>query len=397
MRSAMSDNIEEIKRIRDIGFSNLDQQCRTLGLRLEKMNWTKQCAPEQFVLDKKINDGYAGSRYEGRAIAIAVNALCLNQLTIASPFQSTKQAAREDACVRGISILASFDANQMDSLANSIQCITKNEYMCNCQEILGHSFVIEQCPDISPTLLECIYDSLSKERFIKIARMFAADHKYRNGWPDVTIIKNGEIELIEVKTSDKLHESQITTIPAIMESLGIEITVLQLINTNKESASSPSAQTPTTLQAEHNAPIDFHGMWLCNYHNNEHLWDFSFDFIDDSTPAIETILEQLNLSDELITQLKIAPYAYQRIESSLRNELNKRHKSGDQDFLLLLRFYYRIKLLSSFGLPYSKVASMPGANILKRMPGARVFNLPMPYQRFGYLKLKCSTKWSVPL
>ena len=38
-------------------------------------------------------------------------------------------------------------------------------------------------------------------------------YTYGNGWPDLTLIKDNEVLFIEVKTTDKMHESQLITIP----------------------------------------------------------------------------------------------------------------------------------------------------------------------------------------
>lgn len=52
----------------------------------------------------------------------------------------------------------------------------------------------------------------------------------RSGWPDLTIIRNGLILWVEVKTTDKLHMSQLVTLSRMKDLLPGELKVLQITN-----------------------------------------------------------------------------------------------------------------------------------------------------------------------
>jgi hypothetical protein len=50
----------------------------------------------------------------------------------------------------------------------------------------------------------------------------------RGGWPDLTCIEGNELEMIEVKTTDRLLPTQIATIPRIMGEFQIPVRIVQV-------------------------------------------------------------------------------------------------------------------------------------------------------------------------
>lgn len=218
----MDSRIEEKKKIREIGFMNLQKQCDTLGLRINVLDWKSECEPEDFALNAYINDGYVGSRYEGRAISLALKGMCLDSQTKFSKLSGTQFDAREDACVGGFGEISLCEKDHLQSIVNEILGISKKQFLENCIEMLRYALVKAWYPDVSLDLLDLIYDTLTKEEWIKLASI------QRNGWPDLTLIKNNRLKFVEVKTSDKLHASQIITIPLIIGSINADVSILQL-------------------------------------------------------------------------------------------------------------------------------------------------------------------------
>ncbi|WP_371264495.1 VRR-NUC domain-containing protein, partial [Salmonella enterica] len=53
-------------------------------------------------------------------------------------------------------------------------------------------------------------------------------YQYRSGWPDLTLIRDKSIKFVEVKTTDNLHKSQLTTIPVILDVLPNTIVVCRV-------------------------------------------------------------------------------------------------------------------------------------------------------------------------
>jgi hypothetical protein len=53
-------------------------------------------------------------------------------------------------------------------------------------------------------------------------------YRYWSGWPDLTMIKGSDMSWVEIKTSDRLHISQIMTISRMKPLLPGKIRVVQL-------------------------------------------------------------------------------------------------------------------------------------------------------------------------
>lgn len=65
--------------------------------------------------------------------------------------------------------------------------------------------------------------------FAEIARVIFSDpYAFMNGWPDLTVIKNGNVEFVEVKTNDRFTISQLITIPEMINKGGITASVLRI-------------------------------------------------------------------------------------------------------------------------------------------------------------------------
>ena len=85
------------------------------------------------------------------------------------------------------------------------------------------------------------YRFLTEEIFAGIWRALGADRlrlvaealerksfEYQRGWPDLTLARNGELLLVEVKTSDRLIGSQIRIHQELLEPLSIPFKVLRI-------------------------------------------------------------------------------------------------------------------------------------------------------------------------
>jgi hypothetical protein len=75
-----------------------------------------------------------------------------------------------------------------------------------------------------------IWNSLGSSGWAKVAEAFLKDpYTFRAGWPDLAVSDGYSIRLIEIKTTDKLHSSQKTTISDLLLPLGIPVSVTQLV------------------------------------------------------------------------------------------------------------------------------------------------------------------------
>lgn len=124
---------------------------------------------------------------------------------------------------------AYFYKNLVKELLHNAKTVRKNDIenaFIKIQEI--HSDNLNDSSQNNCTKLSIIlslYDALGKNLLNKILKIYLSDPSaFGQGWPDLTTIdKNNIVKLLEVKTSDKLHISQIITFQEISKYLPIEI------------------------------------------------------------------------------------------------------------------------------------------------------------------------------
>ena len=65
-----------------------------------------------------------------------------------------------------------------------------------------------------------------------LANQFQMDpYRFRSGWPDLTLVNGEYIEFVEVKTTDKLHYSQIDTISFMKDLTPYKFKVVRIKKT----------------------------------------------------------------------------------------------------------------------------------------------------------------------
>jgi hypothetical protein len=74
-----------------------------------------------------------------------------------------------------------------------------------------------------------LFEHLGREKLADILLAFsAAPYDYRAGWPDLIVLQNRAMTLVEVKTSDKLLESQLRFAKGIGTPMGFDCGVVRL-------------------------------------------------------------------------------------------------------------------------------------------------------------------------
>lgn len=82
---------------------------------------------------------------------------------------------------------------------------------------------------ITEKLVVALFEILGPNRLRRIAMLFLEDpYLYSKGWPDLLVIKDGVPRFIEVKTTDRLHVSQIIVMPDMMAAGDLEFEILRI-------------------------------------------------------------------------------------------------------------------------------------------------------------------------
>lgn len=136
--------------------------------------------------------------------------LLMQALTFDALAQLNTFGCRADACTRYVEAQFTILADHYRDLETCARKTSRSRMLKNFREVYGHSCVQERYPGVSAELLAGIVNALGTERRTTIMRRFAtAPYEYRSGWPDLTLIRGNELRLVEVKTSDRLHRSQL--------------------------------------------------------------------------------------------------------------------------------------------------------------------------------------------
>jgi uncharacterized protein (UPF0262 family) len=140
---------------------------------------------------------------------------------------------RADACSRYLEAQFVINPDAIENIISSIPLTSRERFISNFNEIISESFIAYTHPELSLEFAIAIYDALDANCFISIANKLSENpYEYRNGWPDLTLIKGSNVLFIEVKVRDKLHESQIITIPEIQKIVPASFCICKLLRVN---------------------------------------------------------------------------------------------------------------------------------------------------------------------
>lgn len=230
----------------------LDEQCKFLGIPYQKLkakwdghgfdrfNWycehkNKWVYPEEYVLNRYIADGWQGVNCEGRLIHTILKLLTQDKLDgywCLDYFYSTEAACFSENSLkhdqkRLQKSMPNFHASTETDL------IERFEYCKNPQlehDEFGRPMArFYHATDWSTDLIVNAYRAIGKDVLLEILKLLMlGGEKRRYGWPDITIVKDGKIKFVEVKTRDRLGKLQIEMWDCILKPLSLDVTVVEL-------------------------------------------------------------------------------------------------------------------------------------------------------------------------
>lgn len=202
----------------------LEQQCSTMYFEFKVIDIAYEGRPEDSALEYFKEQGYTGTSNEGLMFQTVLKALMLDELAKLNTFGS-----RGDACIRYLEAQLTIHQNNLEGAIESISQTTRERFILNLEEIINKVRGTRQDNGLSLETGVAIFDALPRETLSKLTAKFSEDpYEYRKGWPDLTLVKGEEIRLIEVKTKDKLHRSQLITIPMLNQILPSNAEILRV-------------------------------------------------------------------------------------------------------------------------------------------------------------------------
>ena len=204
----------------------LAEQCQHLGITHEKMSGLNfQQTPELASWRHFSSFGYAGGYCEGGPILLLIRSAALNVLSHLNTFGS-----RQDACTRFTEAQLTILHEHSDLILSAIRSADSQQVVQHFSEIYSSHLIQERFPGLTPSAIASLFDALGGERLAQITSVIMEDpYLYRAGWPDLTMTKGPEMLWAEIKTTDRLHMSQITTLHRMKSLLPGNICVIQLV------------------------------------------------------------------------------------------------------------------------------------------------------------------------
>jgi len=207
-----------------ISLMPLSKQCEEILLNIQHIPLSYNGIPEQASLIHYQSLGYVGVSCEGIGIFTVLKALMLDKLA-----EYNQIDGRDDACTRYLQAQFIIHKDKIDEIILSIKSTSKESYLNNFSEIVSKQYIAITYPELSIEFAHAMYEAIELSTYTAVAIKIAEDpYKYAKGWPDLTLVRNTEVLFVEVKTTDKLHSSQLITIPVMREILPFEFTICKV-------------------------------------------------------------------------------------------------------------------------------------------------------------------------
>lgn len=214
---------------------SLRKQCEMLDLPLKQLEIQYEGGPELAVLNHLRAQGSQVCCCEGGAINTAMYCLCFDRLY---RLNCAKWGGPQGARSFGYMGIMCFN-DLLEDTPNLAELMLEDITVTGESDFLQAFDILKSwqgVPDwafrtwvgVDRNMVLQIFRVLHNKGLLAIAKVFVTDpFAYSKGWPDLTVIDLGELHLVEVKTSDRLHASQIITIPAMKEA-GLKVEVIQI-------------------------------------------------------------------------------------------------------------------------------------------------------------------------
>lgn len=209
----------------------LEQQCAILGIGFERLaNVLATDEPEIDAWRHFASLGWSGGFCEGGPILLLIRSAALNTLARLNTFES-----RQDACTRFTEAQLTILRSSAPEIIGAIRSSTHSSVV-SCFEEIYASLTVQECyPHLSTEAMGTLFNAIGPERLASIAEaLFEDPYAYRSGWPDLTLARDDTMQWIEIKTTDKLHMSQVNTIRRMKSLLPGSVRVVQLTSSGKE-------------------------------------------------------------------------------------------------------------------------------------------------------------------
>jgi hypothetical protein len=212
--------LTEFGTIRAIESLSLKEQCRYLSLPFDRVSVQRRSKRvEDDALAYFGGAGATGVACEGRPIFLLVQAICadvLAELGKAGLTNGGGMSAYLEALVveQGRSDRVATEARER--IVARIGVESFGELGTRLRQLQRENTQFRDCAGLTVEFLAELYSALPRDQLTRLTGFFLEKpYAHRKGWPDLILVNQGHVQLVEVKEKDKLHTSQIRSLPRI--------------------------------------------------------------------------------------------------------------------------------------------------------------------------------------
>ena len=232
-------------RIVAISLCSLRTQCDLLGIPLRQLELSWHGRPEMALMDHLFDAPTRRVSFcEGGAILLTLYCLCFERLyRLGVEHWGGPDGARSfmysSIICYGYLLQRSPELPQL--MLEDIGGASEQELLAAFDIIKSWQYTDTWFPHnwfrVDRELVQAIYEVLGNKTLAQIGRIYLSDpYAFSKGWPDLTVVDPANLRMVETKTTEALHVSQLITIPIMARDAGLAIEVVQL--------RAPSGATP---------------------------------------------------------------------------------------------------------------------------------------------------------
>lgn len=188
----------------------LSKQCSVLDIDLFLSTMRFRGKPEPAVMRDFGKYGYECRHCEGEYFFSIIHALILDSLEI---YNSANAGSRRLAASRPLKLQIQETCGLHDLIFKDILTANAVQFKNNLEDILGEKQYYKGYPEAYIEFTQQIMGHVDREALLGLAYMLASDPvKLFRGWPDLVVMNEDTMRLVEVKCGDKLTVNQLYTI-----------------------------------------------------------------------------------------------------------------------------------------------------------------------------------------
>lgn len=220
-----------------ISLCDLRTQCQLLELPHRVWRLPRARAPELAVMTAMSQKGCRVAFCEGGAITLLLYCLCFERLYRLGRMHWGSAESARSYMYTGLMCYSYLLDQHPDLPKQMLSDIAKTDEraMLRAFDTLkswqgsGDGWAFRDWVGVDRELVHALFLALGNARCAVIAGRFIQDpYAYSKGWPDLVWVDGSSTGLIEVKTSDRFHPSQIITIPEMRQVADLPVEVAQV-------------------------------------------------------------------------------------------------------------------------------------------------------------------------